>query len=82
MAHLLQDPLLAFADISARRVRLQAMRIGQHGGKDRGIFGREPRRGLVKIPLRRRFHSIDAITEFGDVQVRLQNPALTPARFD
>jgi len=76
LLHLLQYPMLAFADIGARCVRSQAMRVGQHGGQRRGIFGRQPIRRFVKVALRRSFNSVHTIAEFHDVQISFQDAAV------
>src|SRR5260370_39958814 len=80
VTHLLQYPMLAFADIAARRVRPQAMWIGQHCRQYRGIFGRQPSGRFVKIALGSSFNSVDTVAELDDVQVSFQDTTFAPER--
>src|SRR3989442_1459191 len=80
LTHLLQYPILAFADIAAGCVCFHAMWIGQNCSQYSGIFGRQPSRRFVKIALSSSFDSVYTVAEFNDVQVSFQDAAFVPER--
>src|SRR3546814_10770767 len=81
-AHLADDPADAALHIAAGMRDAPVPRARQYRCQMRGFGRRQLCRRMMEVGLRRRLDTVDAGTEFGDVEIDLENALLRPQCFD
>ncbi len=82
LAYLLANPGGATVYPGAGPAGAPLARVGQHGGEQAGLPGRQIRRANPEMVLRRRFGAKDADAPFDAVEVHLEDSLLRPEQFD
>src|SRR5690606_31716812 len=80
--HLRKNPLNPLRNVWRRAISPETSRAGKHRGERGGFVAREAARRFAEEVLRGGFHAIDAVAEFGDVQVDLEDALLRPEELD